>query len=142
MRIHSFGSIALVLSLVAVPAVASAAVSIDAGGAVGHGTGGFAGSASLGLFGVPVVPLSGELTFMTTANGDGSAGTFDLRLHAAGTTIGAGAGVGNIGLTSTTAFVYDGILAQTIAPHTAIETRMYFGPQRPSTFFAGLRFTF
>jgi hypothetical protein len=38
--------------------------------------------------------------------------------------------------------VYDALVAQRIFPHTALEARMYFGPNRPSSLLAGLRFSF
>jgi hypothetical protein len=58
-----------------------------------------------------------------------------------GTTIGAGAGVGTIGNKSTTGAIFDGILAQSIAPHISLEAREYVGANRRSSFFGGLRLT-
>ena len=70
----------------------------------------------------------------------GYATTFDARLHFAATSVGAGVGFGTLGATNLTGVIYDALLAQGIAPHTALEARLYFGPSRPSTLFAGVRF--
>jgi hypothetical protein len=71
----------------------------------------------------------------------GYATTADARLTFAGTAIGAGAGFGTLGATNRTGAIYDALIAHGIAPHTALEARLYFGPSRPSTFFAGIRFS-
>jgi len=71
----------------------------------------------------------------------GYAATVDARFSFSGTAIGAGAGVGSVGSIFHTGAVYDAILAHGIAPHTALEARLYFGPTRPSTLFAGVRFS-
>jgi len=133
---------ALVLgaALLAAPRPARADVSIDAGAAVTGSSANLAGALSLGVFNVPLVPLAAELTAVAPQNG-GFATTFDARFTVAGTAIGAGAGVGTLGAMHETGMIYDGILAHSIAPHTALEARMYFGPQRPSTLFAGVRFS-
>jgi hypothetical protein len=133
---------ALVLgaALLAAPRPARADVSIDAGAAVTGSSANLAGALSLGVFNVPLVPLAAELTAIAPQNG-GFATTFDARFTVAGTAIGAGAGVGTLGAMHETGMIYDGILAHSIAPHTALEARMYFGPQRPSTLFAGVRFS-
>jgi hypothetical protein len=133
---------ALVLgaALIAAPRAARADVSIDAGAAVTGGSANFAGALSLGVLNVPILPLAAELTAIAPQNG-GFATTLDARLSVAGTAVGAGAGVGTLGALHTTGMIYDGILAHGIAPHTALEARMYFGPQRPSTLFAGVRFS-
>jgi hypothetical protein len=133
---------ALVLgaALLAAPRPARADVSIDAGAAITNNSAHLAGALSLGVLNVPVVPLAAELTAIAPQNG-GFATTLDARLTVAGTAIGAGAGVGTLGFTNHTGMIYDGILAHGIAPHTALEARMYFGPQRPSTLFAGVRFS-
>jgi hypothetical protein len=133
-------AIVLGVALAAAPRPARADVSLDAGAAVTGSSTSFAGALSLGVFNVPVVPLAVELTGIAPANG-GFAATLDARLSIAGTAIGAGAGVGTIGFTNHTSVIYDGILAHGIAPHTALEARLYFGPQRPSTLFAGVRFS-
>jgi hypothetical protein len=132
---------AAALALAAAPLAASADISVEGGALFGHGISRFGGGASLGLFKIPATPIGTELTFIT-GDGTGSAGLLDARLHAGGTTLGAGIGVGNIGATSTTTVIYDAILAQSIAPQIAIEGRILFGPLRPSTTFAGLRITF
>jgi hypothetical protein len=132
---------ALTLALAgATGAAASADVSLEAGGFFGNGGTTGAGALSLGVFGIPPVPLAGELTFAAPFNG-GYAATFDLRLNAAGTTIGAGAGFGSVGARATTGTLYDAILAHSIAPHTALEARVYLGHNRPSSVLAGLRFS-
>jgi len=62
------------------------------------------------------------------------------RCSAGGATqVGAGIGVGSFGATGTTTVIYDALVSQSIAPHLALQGRLYFGPQRPSTLFAGLR---
>jgi hypothetical protein len=127
-------------ALATAPRPAGADVSIDAGAVVSGNSAHLAGALSLGVFNVPVVPLAAELTAIAPQNG-GFATTFDARLTVAGTAIGAGAGIGTLGFTNHTGVIYDGILAHGIAPHTALEARMYFGPQRPSTLFAGVRFS-
>ena len=128
----------------ALAAPASAAISVEGGGFFG-GTGTAGGAAvSLGVFSPPLVPLSTEITVAApfTAGGRGYATTFDARFHPTGTTIGAGIGFGTLGNTGSTNVLYDGLIAQSIAPHTAIEGRVYFGPNRPSSVFAGLRLSF
>ncbi len=127
-------------ALATAPRAARADVSIDAGAAVTGSSANFAGALSLGVFNAPLVPLAAELTAIAPANG-GFATTFDARFTVAGTAIGAGAGVGTLGALHQTGVIYDGILAHRIAPHTALEARLYFGPQRPSTFFGGVRFS-
>jgi hypothetical protein len=128
---------AAALALAAAPLAARADVSVEAGALFSRTTY-FAGGASVGLFNTPVAPIAGELSFMT---GNGSAGTLDLRTRGS-TAVGLGIGVGNINATNVTTVVYDGILAHTIAPHTALEGRIYFGPLRTSSVFAGLRLSF
>ena len=119
---------------------ARADISIAGGAAVTGSSASGAGALSLGLINAPVVPLAVELTGMVPGNG-GYAITADARFSFAGTAIGAGAGFGSVGAISHSGAVYDGILAHTIAPHTALEARLYFGPTRPSTLFAGVRFS-
>jgi hypothetical protein len=122
---------------------ARADVSLEAGGAFStSGGAGASGQAalSLGVIGAPIVPLTGELTVAVPFNG-GYAATLDARLRLLSTTLGAGVGVGTIGATNRTSAIYDAILAQGVAPHTAIEARAYFGSSRPTTIFAGLRFS-
>jgi hypothetical protein len=133
---------ALVLgaALAIAPRPARADVSIDAGAAVTGSSANLAGALSVGVFNVPLIPLATELTAIAPENG-GFATTFDARFTVAGTAIGAGAGVGTLGAMHQTSVIYDGILAHGIAPHTALEARMYFGPLRPSTFFGGVRFS-
>jgi hypothetical protein len=132
--------VALGLALAAAPRPAAADIALEGGGAVGNGKGSGAAALSLGLFTVPVVPLSGDLTVLVPFDG-GDATTFDARLSLAGTVLGAGAGFGTIGATHRTGAVYDALLAHDILPHTALEARLYFGPSRPSTLFAGVRFS-
>jgi hypothetical protein len=127
-------------ALSVLPRPAQADVSLEGGAAVTGGTASGAAALSLGLFKVPVVPLATELTVAVPFNG-GYATTADARLSLAGTTIGAGAGFGTIGATDSTGAIFDGLLAHGIAPHTALEARLYFGPSRPSTLFAGVRFS-
>ena len=122
------------------PRAARADISLE-GAAVVNGSKTSAGAAlSLGLLNLPLVPLAGELTVASPFNG-GYATTFDARLRFAATSVGAGVGFGTLGATNLTGVIYDALLAQGIAPHTALEARLYFGPSRPSTLFAGVRFT-
>jgi hypothetical protein len=127
-------------ALALAPAPARADISLEGGAAVSGGKAGAAGALSLGLLNLPLVPLAGELTVAVPFNG-GYATTFDARLSFAGTAIGAGAGFGTLGATNRTGAIYDALLAHGIAPHTALEARLYFGPSRPSTLFAGVRFS-
>jgi hypothetical protein len=127
-------------ALALTPAAARADVSVEGGAAITGSTASGAGALSLGLLNAPVVPLSVELTGLVPGNG-GYAATVDARFSFAGTAIGAGAGVGSVGSIFHTGAVYDALLAHGIAPHTALEARLYFGPTRPSTLFAGVRFS-
>jgi hypothetical protein len=127
-------------ALALAPAPARADVSLEGGATVSGGKASAAGALSLGLLNLPLVPLAGELTVAVPFNG-GYATTFDARLSFAGTAIGAGAGFGTLGATNRTGAIYDALLAHGIAPHTALEARLYFGPSRPSTLFAGVRFS-
>jgi hypothetical protein len=145
MRIERFSSTAAIalLSLAALVCAALPAradVSLEGGALVTSGGTSGAGAVSLGLFNVPVVPLSGDLT--VADGGGGYATTFDARLGLGATAVGAGIGFGSIGDTHATSGVYDALVAQRIFPHTALEARMYFGPNRPSSLLAGLRFSF
>lgn len=138
-----------VRSLLIIAAAAGAALALCAGPARAESVaveGGFfsssaggsgGGAVSLGLFGVPLTPIHTQLTVAAAGRG-GAAGTFDVRAGGA-TQIGAGIGVGSLGATSTTTVIYDALVSQSIAPHLALTGRLYFGPQRPSTLFAGLR---
>ena len=121
-------------------ATARADVSVEGGAIVTGSTAGAAGALSLGLLKLPLIPLAGELTFAAPFKG-GYATTFDARLSFAGTTVGAGAGFGTLGAVHRTGTLYDALLAHAIAPHTALEARMYFGGSRPSALFAGVRFS-
>jgi hypothetical protein len=118
---------------------ARADVALEGGALVTNGGTSGAGAVSLGLFGTPVVPLSGDITFADA--GGGYAATFDARLALGPTAVGAGIGFGSVGDTHTTSGVYDALIAQRILPHTSIEARMYFGPNSPSSLLAGLRFS-
>ena len=134
------GAVALA-TVLAAGKTAQADVSIDGSFFDTH-TSATAGTAlSLGLFNLPIIPLSGELTAAVPFNGDGYATTFDLRFSPFGTTIGAGAGFGNLGRTTTTAGIYDVILGHALIPRVGLEAREYFGPNRPSSFMVGLRLT-
>jgi hypothetical protein len=119
-------------------APARADVAIDAGAFATHGVAGGA-ALSIGVFGAPVLPLAGDLTVAAPLNGQGYAATFDLRASVGDTTLGGGAGVGNLAATGTTSLLYDAIVAHRVLPHLAVEGRVYLGPHRPSAVFAGLR---
>jgi hypothetical protein len=133
-------ALVLAVALVLVPRPAPAATSIEGGAVVTGSKAAAQGALSLGLLNLPLVPLAGELTVAVPFNG-GYATTLDARLSFAGTAIGAGAGFGTLGATNRTGAIYDALLAHGIAPHTALEARLYFGPSRPSTLFAGIRFS-
>jgi hypothetical protein len=126
--------------LALLPSPARADVSLEAGATVTGSSASAAGLVSLGLLNLPLVPLAGELTVAVPANG-GYATTLDARFSFAGTAAGAGVGFGTLGATNRTGAIYDAFLAHGIAPHTALEARLYFGPARPSTLFAGIRFS-
>ena len=129
-------AVAAALAWSAAPAHAQS-VSVEGGFFTGRTGGSGGGAVSLGLFGVPATPIHTELT-VAAAGGGGAAGTIDLRAGGA-TQIGAGIGVGSLGNSGTTTVMYDALVSQSIAPHVALTGRLYFGPQRPSTLFAGLR---
>jgi hypothetical protein len=126
----------------AVPAAAARAeVAIEGAGVFGNGSASAGAALSLGLLHVPLTPLSADLTVAVPFNG-GYATTLDARLGFAGTTIGAGAGFGTLGAANRTGAIYDALIAQGIAPHTALQVRVYFGNARTATIFAGVRFAF
>lgn len=127
-------------TLAVMPAAARADVSVEGGATITGSKASAAGALSLGLMNAPLVPFSVELTGLVPGNG-GYAATVDGRFTFAGTAIGAGAGVGSVGSIFHTGVVYDALVGHTIAPHTALEARLYFGPTRPSTLFAGVRFS-
>jgi hypothetical protein len=137
----ALGALALgfVLSATALPARAE--VAIEGAGVFGNGSASAGAALSLGLLHVPLTPLSADLTVAVPFNG-GYATTVDARLGLAGTTIGAGAGFGTLGAMNRTGAIYDAIIAHGIAPHTALQARVYFGPSRSTTVFAGVRFSF
>ena len=133
-------AIALASAPAFAPRPAAADISVEGGATVTGSTASAAGAVSLGLLNLPLVPLAGELTVVAPFNG-GYATTLDARFSFAGTAVGAGAGFGTLGATNRTGAIYDALLAHGIAPHTALEARLYFGPSRPSTLFAGVRFS-
>jgi hypothetical protein len=127
-------------ALALMPRPALADISLEGGATVTGSNASAAGALSLGLLKLPLVPLAAELTVAVPFNG-GYATTLDARFSFAGTAVGAGAGFGTLGATNRTGAMYDALLAHGIAPHTALEARLYFGPSRPSTLFAGVRFS-
>jgi hypothetical protein len=129
-------TVAAAFAWCAAPAHAES-VSVEGGFFTGRAGGSGGGAVSLGLFGVPATPVHTELTVAAAGRG-GAAGTVDVRAGGA-TQIGAGIGIGSLGNTATTTVVYDALVSQSIAPHVALTGRLYFGPQRSSTLFAGLR---
>jgi hypothetical protein len=134
--------VSLVLAIVLVATAsraASAQVAIDGGFFGVNGTTPAGAALSLSVFKLPAVPFSVDLTGAAPLNGHGFAATADGRLNLAGTTLGAGVGVGTLANTANTGVIFDGIIARTIAPHLAVEGRVYLGPNRPSSVFAGLR---
>jgi hypothetical protein len=135
------GALVLGMALALMPLPAQADVSLEGGAAFTGGNTSALGAVSLGLLNLPLVPLAAELTVAVPFNG-GYATTLDGRFGVGGgTTLGAGAGFGTMGNTDRTDAMFDVLLAHGIAPRTALEARLYFGPSRPSTFFAGVRFS-
>ena len=127
---------AAALALCAGPARAQS-IAVEGGFFTGSAGGSGGGAVSLGLFGVPATPIHAQLTVAAAGKG-GAAGTVDVRAGGP-TQVGAGIGIGSLGATSTTTVIYDALVSQSIAPHLALTGRLYFGPQRSSTLFAGLR---
>jgi hypothetical protein len=136
-----FGALALVATLAASALPARAEVALEGAGVFGNGSASAGAALSLGLLHVPLTPLSADLTVAVPFNG-GYATTLDARLGFAGTTIGAGAGFGTLGATNRTGAIFDALIAEGIAPHTALQVRVYFGDARATTVFAGVRFAF
>jgi hypothetical protein len=132
--------IAVVVVLASIPLAARADIAIEGGGAFGNGAAGGQAALSAGILHVPLTPLSAELTVGVPFRG-GFAATLDARVTLAGTALGAGAGFGTIGATNRTGAIYDALIGEGIAPHTALEARVYFGAQRATTVFAGVRFS-
>ena len=139
----SFVAACAIAIIAATSQTARAQVSVDGGYFDTSGNGSVGAAVSLQLFKTPVIPLSVEATAAAPFNGHGFAATADARFRLGGTTIGAGAGAGNIGQSTLgqSRFLYDGIIAQSIAPHLAVEGRVYLGSNRPTSIFAGLRLT-
>lgn len=131
------GALALGIAVAAAPA--SAEISVAAGGMFSGSTTTAGGIVSLGLLSLPVAPVSAELSVAVPFNNGGYAATLDGRANLAGTTLGAGIGFGTLGNTAQTTAIYDAIIAHGIAPHTSLEGRVYFGSNRSSTVFAGVR---
>jgi len=119
-------------------APARADVAVEGAAVVGNGSASGGAALSLGLFRVPVIPLSADLTVAVPFNG-GYATTADARFGLAGTAVGVGAGFGTVGDRSRSRVLYDALIAQSIAPHTALQARVYFGPNRSATAFLGIR---
>lgn len=122
---------------------ARAQVSVDGGYFDTGGTGAVGAAVSLQLFKTPVIPLTVEATAAAPFDGRGFAATADARFRLGGTTLGGGVGAGDIGQSTLgqSRFLYDGIIAQSLAPHLAVEGRVYLGTNRPTSVFAGLRLT-
>lgn len=135
-------ALALAVTLILVkPPAALAQVSVDGGYFDSGGNSSIGAALSLQLFKTPVIPLTIEATGAAPLDGHGFAATADGRFRLSGTTLGLGVGAGNLGNNTRTDIVYEGILAQSLMPHLALEARFYFGPSHPSSIFAGLRLT-
>ena len=117
-------------------------VSVDGGYLDAGGKSSTAAALSLQLFKTPVIPLTLEATGLVSLDGNGYAASADARFRVSRTTLGAGVGIGNLSVTTRTNVLYEGILAQSILPHVAVEARYYAGPNRGGSIFAGLRFSF
>lgn len=134
----SLGIVAAAL-LIATSSPAAAQVAVDGGVFGVDGTASVGAALSLQIFKTPVLPLSVDVTAAAPLDGHGFAATADGRFRIGGTTLGAGIGGGNLAQTNHYGVIYEGILAQQLVPHLAVEGRVYFGPSRPSSMFAGLR---
>lgn len=121
------------------PQPARAQVAIDGGIFDTNGQTSAGAALSLQIFKAPVAPFSVDLTGAAPLNGHGFAVTADGRLSIAGLALGAGVGVGSLAQTGSTGVIYDAIVGHTLVPHLSVEGRVYFGPSRPSSLFAGLR---
>ena len=129
--------------LLALPASGDAqTVSVDGGYLDAGGKSSIGTALSLQLFKTPVIPLSLEATGLVSLDGNGYVASADARFRVSRTTLGAGVGIGNLSVTTRTNVLYEGILAQSILPHLAVEARYYWGPNRSGSIFAGLRFSF
>lgn len=133
-----FAALAVAAALAFPAAPARADISLEGAAVAGNGRVSGGAALSLGVFSIPLTPVSGELTVAVPFDG-GYAATADARLRFAATSIGAGAGFGTLGATNRTGVLYNAFLGQGIAPHTALEVRVYFGNSRPATLFAGVR---
>jgi hypothetical protein len=118
---------------------AAAQVAVDGGVFGVDGTASVGAALSLQIFKTPVLPLAVDVTAAAPLDGHGFAATADGRFQLGATTIGVGIGGGNLAQTNHYGLIYEGILAQQLIPHLAVEGRLYFGPSRPSSVFAGLR---
>lgn len=135
----------LVVGLAALAARPSFAdsIALDGGVFAAGGTTSAGAALSFQVFKAPVAPFTIDLTGAAPlSGGHGFAVTADGRLNIAGLTLGAGAGAGNLARTGSTGLIYDAIVAHTLVPHLAVEGRLYLGPNRPSSLFAGLRLSF
>ena len=137
-RFLSLGIAAAAL-LIAASRPAAAQVAVDGGVFAVDGTASVGAALSLQIFKTPVLPLSVDATVAAPLDGHGFSATADGRFRIGGTTLGVGIGGGNLAQTNHYGVIYEGILAQQLIPHLAVEGRVYFGPSRPSSMFAGLR---
>jgi len=139
----ALGFILALAVLLAMPARSFAqTVSVDGGYLDAGGKSSTGAALSLQLFKTPVIPLSLEATGLVSLDGNGYVASADARFRVSRTTLGAGVGIGNLGVTTRTNALYEGILAQSIFPHIAVEARYYSGQNRGGSIFAGLRFSF
>lgn len=135
-------AVALAIAAVA-PQPAAAALAVEGGAFFGSGKTNLGATASLDVFNPPVIPVSAQLTVAVPFGNQGYATTLDGRFHAAGFAVGAGIGFGSLGTFATTqrtSTIEDAFIAKDVAPHTALTARVYFGNNRPSTVFGGVRF--
>ncbi|MGH7661737.1 MAG: hypothetical protein ACRENA_12590 [Vulcanimicrobiaceae bacterium] len=138
-RFLSLGIASITALLIAASRPADAQVAVDGGVFGVDGTASVGAALSLQIFKTPVLPLAVDVTAAAPLDGHGFAATADGRFRLGATTVGVGIGGGNLAQTNHYGVIYEGILAQQLIPHLAVEGRVYFGPSRPSAIFGGLR---
>ncbi len=122
-------------------APASAGSTVGGGVVSANGKTTFGGLTSLGLVDVPLSPLHLDATIEVPFANGGYNATLEARATPFGNEVGAGVGLGSTGSVGTTGLAYSAFVGHVILPRTTLEAREYFGRNRPSTLFAGLRFS-
>jgi hypothetical protein len=101
----------------------------------------FGGLASLSIVDLPLVPLHVDATVESPFSNGGYAATIEARATPFGNELGAGVGFGNAGASGSTGVLYSAFIGHAVFPRTTLEAREYFGNNRRSSLFAGLRFS-